>query len=56
MTGDKLTSEEVGRRAQELARRLMSRPPEPRVKSKPAKSGRGGVSKPEKRAPTDKAS
>lgn len=42
------TKEEVERRAKELARRVMSTPPQPRTKPKPAKET-GGASKPRKR-------
>ena len=52
---DELTKNEIARRAQELARRVMAKPPAPRVKPKPTKASDASA-KPRKRGPTASAS
>ena len=50
MPDRELTKEEVDQRARDLARRVMSAPPQPRTKPKPAaKSVCSDVAKPRKR-------
>ena len=51
MTDSEIPTEEVERRARELARRVMSKPPQPRAKPKSStKSDPGDASRPRKRA------
>jgi hypothetical protein len=47
--GDELTKEEAERRAREVARRMLTTPPQPRTKPKPDAKAAGDGAKPRKR-------
>jgi hypothetical protein len=56
MSEELLPADDVVRRAQEAARRLMSTPPQPRVKPKPARSAPDDASKPRTPSPAGEES